>query len=394
MLLSGTHPGKLDVPVWSPDGKSIICASGNSDGGSQDVSIVEVRVSDWTAKELAADRFFRITKMAWLPDKSGLIMSARRNLGGNNQLWRVSYPGIEISQITEGLTSYLDLSIASSMDKTAASQATLISDIYVGTSREPRTLKRITQAIDKFCWAPDGRLVYTSTASGNRDLWIMEPDGSEQRQLTVNTAVNGSPAVTPDNRYIVFLSNRTGVQQVWRMDMDGSNQIQLTDGAGKDHPAISPDGKWVLYNTTDDWRLWRVSIAGGDPDRLTDYFAYRPSVSPDGEMIACTGRQESKREVLILPFEGGQPLKRLFFTEWSSRLQWTDGGNALIYGIERNGVTSLIKQSLDGGPPEEIIDFAEDELFDFGYSFDGQSLAVTRGAWQHDIVLINGLNQF
>jgi TolB protein len=379
--------------VWSPDGKSIICASGNSDGGGQNVSLIEVKVAGGMKKELSPDRFSYIAKMAWLPDKSGLIMSARKN-EEQNQLWRVSYPGIEISQMTEGLSPYLDLSIASSVEKAVASQVTRISDIWVGSSREPRNLKKLTHAIDNFCWTPNGRLVYLSIASGNGDLWIMEPDGSEQRQLTVDPASEIRPTVTSDNRYIVFLSDRTGALQIWRMDMDGSNQIQLTDGAGKDHPAISPDGKWVLYNTTDDWRLWKVSIDGGEPVRLTDYIASRPSVSPDGKMIACVGRTESRRELLILPSEGGQPLKRFDLAGWGSRLQWAEGGKALIYGIERNGVTSLIKQSLDGGPPEEIIDFAEDELFDFGYSFDGQSLAVTRGSWQHDIVLISGLNQY
>ncbi|HEX5736787.1 MAG TPA: hypothetical protein VF131_28405 [Blastocatellia bacterium] len=105
------------------------------------------------------------------------------------------------------------------------------------------------------------------------------------------------------------------------------------------------------------------------------------------------GRTESTRELLILPFEGGQPLKRLSLAGWGSRLQWVEGGKALIYAAELDGVTALVKQSLGGGPPERIVDFAEDELFDFAHSIDGRFLAVTRGSWQHDIVLISGLNQ-
>ena len=48
------------------------------------------------------------------------------------------------------------------------------------------------------------------------------------------------------------------------MDLDGSDQIQLTTARAKIILLISPDGKWVLYNTTDDWHLWKVSIDGGD----------------------------------------------------------------------------------------------------------------------------------
>jgi DNA-binding winged helix-turn-helix (wHTH) protein/Tol biopolymer transport system component len=392
-LLVGLYPNELDVPLWSPDGGGIICAYGSSVGGGQDVSIVEVSIADGARKELSPDRFFRIAKMAWLPHKSVLIMAARKNSGDNNQLWRVSYPGMEISRITEELSPYLDLSVASNADTAVASQATRASDIWVGPSREPKNLKKITQAIDT-CWTPNGRIVYSSTASGNRDLWIMRPDGTEQRQLTVNAAVNGEPRVTPDNRYIVFTSNRTGAFQVWRMNMDGANQIPLTTGVAKAHPAISRDGKWVLYNTVDDWHLWKASIEGGEPLPLTSYVASMPSASPDGKMIACVGRSESKHQLLILPVDGGQPLKRIDYSGNSlsgTRLEWTLDGKAVIYAVRPGRPTAIVRQSLDGGPPEEAASFEQDELFDFGYSTDGQFLAVTRGGWQHDIVLISDL---
>jgi Tol biopolymer transport system component/DNA-binding winged helix-turn-helix (wHTH) protein len=398
-LLARMYPDILNTPLWSPDDQSIICAYGSSEGGSQRVSIVEVNVADGTKRELSSNRFFNIGKMAWLPHKRALIMAARKNAQDNKELWQVSYPGMEIDQITEGLSAYFDLSIAVTEDKAVASQATRISDIWVGSSGTPRSLKKITQAMDEFCWTPNGRLVYQSTASGNRDLWITQPDGAEQKQLTNDPAVDGNPAVTPDNRYIVFTSNRTGGLQLWRMNIDGSNQIQLTDGAAKDYPAISPDGKWVLCNTTDDWHLWKVSIDGGQPVRLTDYPASFPAVSPDGKMIACLGRSEPRREhsILILPSEGGQPLKRMDFTGAGfsrDRMQWTPDGRALIYAAERAGPTALVRQPLDGGLPEEIMDFGGDDLFDFGYSVDGRFLAVTRGEWQHDIVLISDLNRY
>ncbi|HSE36351.1 MAG TPA: DPP IV N-terminal domain-containing protein, partial [Blastocatellia bacterium] len=204
-------------------------------------------------------------------------------------------------------------------------------------------------------------------------------------------------AATPDNRYIVFTSNRTGTSQLWRMNLDGSNQMQLTDGATKDYAAISSDSKWVIFNTTDDWHLWKVSIDGGDPLSLTDYPASYPSVSPDGKMIACLQRSEPKRElsILLLPFGGGGPLRKIEFTGGGFsgyRIEWAANGNALIYAVERNGQQAIIRQSLDGSPGEEVA-FGEDYLFDFGYSSDGQSFAITRGSWQHDIVLISDLNK-
>src|ERR1043166_3026021 len=393
-LLARQYPDKLDAPAWSPDGESIVCAYGNSAAGSQGVSLVEVRAVDGSTRELSGERFFNIAKIVWLPQKTGVIMSAAKKPEGYRQLWRVSYPALQFTEITAGLSSFSDLSLTRNGDKVVASQSTRAFDLWVGATRESENLKKVTAVMDKFCWTPDGRLVYSLNTIGNVDLWVMRPDGQEQKQLTLNSATNDAPTVTPDGRYIVFISNRTGAFQVWRMQVDGSDPVALTNGGGKNFPAISPDGKWVLYNTTDDWQLWRVSLSGGEPTRLSDSYALFPSVSPDGKMIACLGRSDSKAVLRILSFEDGRPLKTFDLaapTFSSNRLQWTRDGKAVIYGTEHDGVTSICKQPLSGGEPAVVTKF-EDELADFSYSPDGQSLAVARGGWQHDIVLIRDLS--
>ena len=394
-LFTGAHPHEVDTPLWTPDGATIICSYGNSNGGGREFGLIEVSAADGRIKELPAPKFFRITKMAWSPQADALILSARTNLEDNNQLWKLTYPGLELTQLTEGLLSYLDLSVARNVNKAAASQMTFLSDVWIGSSADPKSLKKITPAVGNFCWSADGRLIYTSTASGNHDLWIMNRDGSQQRQLTVDAAMDLIPTATSDNRYIVFISNRTGNFQIWRMNPDGSNQVQLTKGGPKFYPSLSGDGKWVLYNTTDDLHLWKVPVEGGEPIEVAAYVAIRPAMSPDQRTIVCIGRDGSKREILILPASGGQPLKRIEVRGgnlWISRIKWTADGNALIYMTERDGTLNIMKQSLDGKPPEELAKFDQDDLFDFDYSTDGQ-FAVTRGVWKWDVVLINDLNQ-
>jgi eukaryotic-like serine/threonine-protein kinase len=393
-LVARQYPDKLDAPVWSPDGKSIVCAYGNSAAGGQSMSLVEVSAIDGSTRELSSEKFFNIAKIVWLPQKTGLIMTAGKKSEGYRQLWRVSYPSLQFTEITAGLSSFSDLSLTRNGDKVVASQSTRAFDLWVGPTRESENLKKITAVMDKFCWTPDGRLVYSLNTSGNVDLWVMRPDGQEQKQLTLNSATNDAPTVTPDDRYIVFISNRAGAFQVWRMQIDGSDPVALTNGGGKNFPAISPDGKWVLYNTTDDWQLWRVSIDGGEPTRLSDSYALFPSISPDGKMIACLGTSDSKAVLRILSFEAGRPLKTFELaapTFSSNRIQWTRDGKAVIYGTEHDGVTSILRQPLSGGPPTVVMKF-EDELADFSYSADGQSLAIARGGWQHDIVLIRDLS--
>ena len=392
-LLVETYPVKLDVPVWSPGNQSIICSLGGNSQGGQEIAVVEVGVADGRKRVLSPERFSNVSKIAWLPQFTGLIISASKKLEESNHLWQLSYPGGEAVELSDGLGSYLDLSIASHAGLAAASQVSRISDLWLGPVREPQKLKKITQASNNFCWLPDGRLVYSSMTAGTEQLWTMRADGSEQRQLTNDRFAKGSPAVTPDGRYVVFVSNRSDVFQVWRMDIDGGNLTQLTEGGAKNFPAVSPDGKWVLYNTIADWNLWKVPIEGGQPVRLTDYIATHPSVSPDGGTVACIGGNESKGQLLVVPFDGGQPVTTLDLAGWNSRVQWTADGKAILYVAYRDDIGSIVKQSLDGSPAKEIMSFGEDEAFDFGCSFDGQSLAVTRGAWRHDIVLINDLQR-
>ncbi len=164
---------------------------------------------------------------------------------------------------------------------------------------------------------------------------------------------------------------------------------------GHNLPGVTPDGRWVLYNTVDDWSLWKISIDGGEPVRLSKSAALYPSVSPDGKFIACVGKgNEKELKVLIIsPLDGSilqelsiRPLKLSVY-----RLRWSADSRSLFFAASGSGVVRIYKQPLDGGVAEKITEFDEDDIYDFGYSADGQQLAVTRGDYQFDIVLLSGL---
>ena len=391
------QPDRFNTPAWSPDGTNIAVAVGASDSGSQQVRVVQFNAATGSEVELSPVRWFHISRIVWLPDQSGLLITANKTLGQPKQLWRLNHRSGEVTPLTDGMTSYTDLSLTADGSKAVAPQVSSTSNIWIGPAVGSQALKRITHAAEDFCWMADGRIVYSSHNSINANLWVMQPDGTAQKQLTYEGERNGNPAATADGRYIVFSSTRSGMLQIWRMDSDGSSATALTTGAGHSLPTVSPDGRWVFYNSVDDWSLWKVSISGGEAIRLTNGQSIYPSISPDGKLIACFGKgKEKSHELLILSPIDGKTLHELDVGSLklsAYRLRWSLDGRFLFFAASRDGVAGIYRQPLTGGTAERMIEFEEDDVYDFGYSPDGQQLAVTRGDYQFDIVLLSGLNQ-
>ncbi|MEZ4725731.1 MAG: tetratricopeptide repeat protein [Caldilineaceae bacterium] len=93
---------------------------------------------------------------------------------------------------------------------------TMLTD-YTGTEYDP-------------VWSPDGQMIaFVANHTGNDEIWLMNQDGGNQRQLTYNDwPWDKHPSFSPDGQQIVFYSNRTGTRQIWVMNSDGSNQVNLS----------------------------------------------------------------------------------------------------------------------------------------------------------------------
>ncbi|MGB6675246.1 MAG: hypothetical protein WBE44_01020, partial [Terriglobales bacterium] len=63
----------------------------------------------------------------------------------------------------------------------------------------------------------------------------------------------------------------------------------------------------------------------------------------------------------------------------------------VLYVDDRNGVSNLMSQTLDGHPPKQITNFTEGKIFNFTWSTDGKQLFLARGSVNSDVVLINNV---
>ncbi len=372
-------------PAWSPDGKVIVSPAGSADAGGPYMMMIEVSVADGAVKPITPRRWSDVGQAVWLRDGSGLVFMAREQTSSPSQLWYLSYPSGEAHRITNDLNDYLCLSLTADSTALVTVQTDRPSDIWVAPDGEASRATQITfsklDGWEGLAWTPDDKIVYASRASGNVDLWITDADGSNQKQLTNDARNNSHPAVSPDGRYIVFVSGGFGTTHIWRMEIDGSSLKQLTNAIGEEWPNCSPDGKWVIYNSDFDGTMWKVPMAGGDPEKLTDRALGLPKISPDGKLVA--GYDNGR--IAIYPFEGGQPIKA--FNDLF-RFNWAPSGRALEYIDHPHGASSINSQPLDGSPPKRLTNFKSGRIFWFARSRDGKQLALARGTVTNDVVLI------
>ncbi|HKP88029.1 MAG TPA: protein kinase [Blastocatellia bacterium] len=397
VLAARKVPQVYALPAWSPDGRTIACSVGD---GSQ-MSVVEVRVADGAEKPITAEKWPLVGKVGWFADNSGLAIIAADQTSRQRQIWHLSYPGGETRRITNDLNDYGGMSLTADGKTLAVTQSDAITNLWLAPRSDLGRARQITFGASKYSqltWTPDGRIVYCVTGSGSGDIWIMDANGGNQKQLISNVGVNVFPAVSPDGRYIVFASNRgsaSNILNIWRINSDGSDPKQLTYGNGELGCSITPDGKWVVYSSIESFgeqKLWKVSIDGGEPVQLSDKTTALPAVSPDGKLVACTYWEElleSPFVIGVVPIEGGPPAKTFKLPQGPVR--WTPDGSAITYINDQNGVSNIWMQPLAGGAPKQLTDFKSDRIYHFDWSRDGKQLAVSRGITTSDVVLISNV---
>lgn len=175
-------------------------------------------------------------------------------------------------------------------------------------------------------YADDGsRIVYTSLASGDLEVWTMKPDGSDKKQLTDRLGYDGGPFFSHDSKKIVWRayypeteseiadytqllaenSIRPMKLQIWVMNADGSEKTQITDNnAANFAPFFFPNDQRIIFcsNLADpkgrNFDLWAVDVDGKNLERITyfDGFDGFPMFSPDGKyLVFASNRNQAKR---------------------------------------------------------------------------------------------------
>ena len=195
-------------------------------------------------------------------------------------------------------------------------------------------------------FSPDGgRIVFASSRSGDREIWVCDRDGRDLAKLTSFDAPElDFPRWSPDARQIVFSMRRRGSQNsdIFTVRADGSGLSRLTAGpANHKNPAWSRDGHWIYFgsDSTGEMEVWKMQPGGQDQARVTSNGGLAPQEPAGGEFLyflkpaAAHGDASS---LWRLSLRGGPEIRVLEDTIW-----------ILNYAVSQKGIYYI---PVDFGP--------------------------------------------
>ncbi len=396
-------------PAWSPDGKSVAFSYSRMDRPEGSCTINSVDLNSRTVKALSSETWDGCFRMAWTRDSQGLVFIGTRFKESfstrRDQVYYLSVSDGQSRRLTTagGRYQYASLGLTDE-NEVFAVQFNRLSQIWsMDASGSAGTAAQISkgQTDGRGGIAPvaDGLVAYLTRSGDGFSTWVMNADGSNNRQLTTSPAAIEELRAPPDGRYFIFSAKVDGWSHLYRVDATGADLKQLTSGNSNEvDSSVSPDGNWIIFHSksfegnSDEGALWRIPSGGGESVRLTDADCETPHFSPDGKSISCVSI--ALKRISIVSAEDGTTLRTFDAVENSFLnigARWTPDGKSLTYIVARNNVGNLWLQPIENEAPRPLTDFSSGDIYNFAFSADGSRLYTARGYGTRNAVLIRNI---
>jgi eukaryotic-like serine/threonine-protein kinase len=314
--------GGLDVdPVISPDGRSLIFRRDTTpfSGSFYRLPLNGHLMADGEPVRLT--QTILAGKATWMPDSREILYSA------DGALWRldaqrggvprrlpfVGEDGLTpvVSRTTDGRQRLVY--VRSSADANIWRVDT--SAPGVPASSPPAAAIVSTRSDSIPSYSPDGhRVAFLSNRSGEWEIWVADPDGTNAVQLTSLGRHPGFPRWSADGTRIAFHGDPQGRPDVLVVPAAGGKPTILTTNVPNGgFPSFSRDGQWIYFCVMQDQqaRIWKIRAAGGDTVQVTTNTGALAIESYDGRDLYYVEAADRPSSVWRLPLRGGTPVKVL-----------------------------------------------------------------------------------
>jgi len=400
---------------WSPDDRKL----GFQRGRTFDYDVFYVPAEGGSLHAITQDGN-PLEGFAWLPDGSGVVYSSSRGdtvlyLRTMN-LWSVKSGGKNLRQLTFGETSYIspDLDRHGNIVATRRQIQFNIWRYPVDGSPEENVRRGVqithqTGTVQTPSAGPgDRELVYLSDSGGHGNLWILNLETAQNRQVTFEDDPQlaiGVPVWSPDGKHIAYVKRGLTAWNVdlWLMNPDGSDAHKVSDGGG--WACWSRDSQWLYFSppSQNGFRIDKASPGGGG-NLLVRAEGQKPAADSRGKLFfvqslpALNGL--SDMEILLADPENG-PARRLARISGSRLSSWllmqpvlSPDGKWLAVLLTDGPTTDIWAQPAAEGPMRRITDFGRQATFitrRVSWSSDGHSIYAALGKGEADIVLLSNL---
>lgn len=383
---------------WDPDGRNLLYSvwRETSEGELRYVARLPVSRGPEVKLDLPLAEIFTIR---WLPDKTGLIASAPDKQTGQPQLFYIPYPAGEPQRITADVDGFRSFSITADGRTIVAGRSRDNRNIWI-TDEKSMNGSEITHDTEKHFdsveWLGKDRLIFDEDELGsyrNRNLWSINTDGTDRRQLTSGDGNNSQPTVSPDGKSVVFVSHRTGRGQLWKMNPDGSETTQISDlKHNVSFPRFGGSGAYIYYSA---WvggmnEIWKLALLDGTVSRVVggvDVGIW--AVSPDEKVIIYSYFDPiAKGVVTVERALDGVAIKAIKVEKTATWIRWAPDSTAIYMNSGKDLARGVWKARVDGSNQRRMLDFENQRAFHCAWSRDVSRTACVRQVITFDAILI------
>jgi len=169
-------------------------------------------------------------------------------------------------------------------------------------------------------------VLFMSRRDGNSEIYVMNPDGSQQSNLTSHPSNDSHGCWSPDGTKIAFVSSRDGNSEIYVMDADGANPTNLTQHSGGDwSPCWAPDGSKIAFQTDREGSM--VAVEGITPQIMFSF----------------------NLEIFVMNADGSGQMNLSQHPSWDGFPSWTADGNRIVFQTDRHATGIMVKDIVNMG---------------------------------------------